>query len=165
MAKHAKRSKRRSTGRRRRRVGAVGKADMQAIALAIGGAVLGSKLQAMLAKDPTKTTMVNLSPYAALAAGIVLPMFVKNPIVKALAVGLTTVGGLSALKKLAPGIVGNLAMIPIVSATTNRYRNLPKNSPALNGVGYTLPRTSMYDGALSVISGLPGGDGSANPGY
>lgn len=135
------------------------------MALAIGGAILGSKLQQFLAKDPTKTTMVNMAPFAALAAGITLPMFVKNPIVKALAVGLTTIGGVAALKKLAPGLIGNFAMIPVVSATTNRYRNIPKNSPALNGVGYPLPRNSMYENALSVISGMPNGSGEASCGY
>jgi hypothetical protein len=157
MAKHAKRrsSKRRSS--RRRRIGAVGKLDIQATALGVAGAIIGSKLQAMLSKDPTKTTLVSLSPYAALGAGIALAMLVKNPMAKSLAVGLTIMGGVSALKKLAPGIVGNFAMVPVINNTVNRYRD--RLSPVqLNGT--PLPRTSVYSNSMNVVNGMPSG---ANP--
>ena len=163
MAKHAK--KRRTKSHRRRRVGAVTKFDIQATALGVAGAIIANKLQAFLSKDPTKTTMVNIAPYAPLAAAIVVPMFVKNPFVKALAVGAAIAGGLAVAKKLAPGIVGNFAFIPIVSGTTNTLRNLPK--PVMNGVGYPLPKTSVYSNAMSVVSGMgnanPNGDGAASP--
>lgn len=159
MAKHAKRRSSRRKTHRRRRVSGIGPIDMQGIALAIGGAILANKVQNFLSKDPTKSTLVNLAPFAGLALGIGLPMFVKNPMVKALAVGLTTMGGFSVLKKLAPGIVGNFAMVPTISGgTTNKFRNLPK--PSVNGVGFPLPKTSTYKDALSVISGLGNADGS-----
>ena len=168
MAKHAKRSKRRTgVSRRRRRVGAMPAIDFQGIALATAGTIIAAKLQTFLARDPTKTTMVNLSPFAGLVLGIGLPMFVKNPTVKALAVGMTAFGGYSVLKKLAPGIVGNFAMTPIISSTSNQFRNLPKVS--VNGLGFPLPRTSVYKDSMSVVNGVgshnPMGSGAANPGY
>lgn len=158
MAKHAK--KRRKSSHRRRRVGAVSKFDIQATALGVGGAILGSKLQQFLSKDPTKTTMVNIAPFAPLAAAVILPMFVKNPFIKALAVGAAIYGGVSVVKKFAPGLVGNFAFIPIVSGTLNQYRNLPK--PVMNGIGFPLPKTSVYQNAMSVVSGFENGKGAGN---
>jgi hypothetical protein len=161
----AKRKSRKRKSSRRRRIGAVTKFDIQATALGVAGAIAASKLQAFLSKDPTKTTMVNIAPFAPLAAAIIVPMFVKNPFVKALAVGAAIQGGVSVLKKLAPGIVGNFAFIPIVSGTTNEFRNIPK--PALNVVGYPLPKTSVYSEAMSVVSGIGNansdGSGAASP--
>lgn len=166
MAKHAKKRKK-VTHRRRRRVSGIGGLDIQAIALAIGGAIAANKLSGFLAKDPTKTTMVNLSPYAGIVAGIGLAMFVKNPIVKALSAGMVTMGGFNALKKLAPGLVGNFAFVPTINSTSNRYRQLPR--PSVNGVGFPLPRTSVYKDSMSVVNGIgnhnPNGSGGANPGY
>lgn len=164
MAKHVKRRKKSS--HRRRRVGAVTKFDIQATALGVAGAIAASKLQAMLSKDPTKTTLVNIAPFAPLAAAIVVPMFIKNPFVKALAVGAAIFGGVSVVKKIAPGLVGNFAFIPIVSGTLNRYRNLPQ--PVMNGVaGATLPKTSVYKNSMDVVSGIgnmnPDGSGAASP--
>jgi len=168
MAKHAKKTKKRSAGRSRRRNGS-SKIDFTGIALAVGGAIVAAKLQTALTKDPTKTTLVNLAPYAGLGAGIAAMMFVKNPTMQALAFGMTVQGGIQVLKKLSPGLVGNFAMIPVISATSNRYRNLPE--PVLNGVnksmGFPLPNTSVYKDSMSVINGLnsasPSGSGASSP--
>jgi len=121
-----------------------------------------------LAKDPTKETMVKIAPFAGLAAGLLLPMFIKNPTVKALAVGMTAYGGLSVLKKLAPGLVGNIPMIPMISGTSNQFRkSLPPVS--VNGIGFPLPNTSVYKDSMSVISGMnygaADGSGGAYAGY
>lgn len=163
MAKHAKKTKRKSSGRRRR-VGAMPKLNIQSVALQIGGAVVASKLQQMLAKDPTKTTMVSISPFVGLAGGIVLPMITKNAAVKDLSNGMLIMGGISVLKKLAPGLIGNIPTVPVISGSTNRYRNLPK--PSVNGVGATaLPNTSVYKDSMAVISGVGSFDGSASSLY
>lgn len=167
MAKHAKKASRKSGRKTSRRRGS-SKIDFTSIALAVGGAIVAAKLQTAMAKDPTKTTLVNLSPYAGMAAGIGAMMFVKNPTIQALAFGMTVQGGISVLKKLSPGLVGNFAMIPVISATSNRYRNLPE--PVMNGVnkvGYPLPNTSVYKDSMSVINGVnsanPSGSGAASP--
>lgn len=163
MAKYAKRAKRRRSSRRRRSVGAVSKVDIQAIALGTLGAIAVSKLQQFLSKDPTKTTLVNIAPFAPLAVSIVVPMFVKNPMVKAAAVGGAIYGGLAVVKKFMPGLVGNFAFIPIVSGTLNKYRNIP--TPVMNGVhGTPLPNTSVYRNSMDVVSGVGAGGGmSYNP--
>lgn len=159
MAKHAKRSTSRlAGGRRRRRVGAMPKINIQSVALQIGGAVVASKLQQMLAKDPTKTMLVNISPFVGLAGGLLLPMVAKQPAIRDLANGMLIQGGISTLKKLAPGLIGNFAMIPIVSGTTNVLRNHPQ--PVLNGVGYPLPKSSVYRDSMSVVSGIGSMNGS-----
>lgn len=162
MAKHAKKTKRKSSGRRRR-VGAMPKLNIQSVALQIGGAVVASKLQQMLAKDPTKTTMVAVSPYVGLAGGIILPMITKNAAVKDLSNGMLIMGGVSVLKKLAPGLIGNIPSVPIISGSMNRYRSIPK--PSVNGIGSTnLPNSSIFRDSMSVISGIGNagsGDGSA----
>jgi len=160
MAKRRK-SKRRSSGRRRR-VGAIPKMDLQALGLGIAGAIVASKLQTMLAKDPTKETMVKIAPFIGLAAGLALPMFIKNPMLKTAAAGMAIFGGVAALKKLAPGLIGNFAMIPIISSTSNKYRQLPQQNPVLNGVGFPLPNTSVYKDSMSVINGFPGGNSSGS---
>lgn len=160
MAKHRKKTKKRNYNRRRR-VGAIKDFDVQSTALKIGGAILASKAQQMLSRDPTKATMVAVAPYIGLGLGIALPMFVKNRVIKDLAEGMAVQGGVSVLKKLAPGIVGNFAMIPVVSGgTTNRFRNIPK--PSINGVGYALPKTSVYKDSMSVVSGIGCADGSGS---
>lgn len=160
MAKHAKKTKRKSSGRRRR-VGAMPKLNLQTTALQIGGAIVASKLQQMLAKDPTKTTMVSIAPFVGLAGGIVLPMITKSAAVKDLSTGMLIMGGISVIKKLAPGLVGNIATPPIISGgSMNRYRKLP--SPSVNGIGYPLPQTSVFKDSMSVVSGIGSVDGSGN---
>lgn len=168
MAKHARKAKKKTTTRRRRRVSGVGNIDMQSLLIAGAGAFATAKLKSFLSKDPTKTTMVNLAPYAGLAIGIGLPFIVKNPMVKPFALGMGAAGFVEALRKIAPGVVGSLDMMPVISATSNRYRQLPKLS--VNGVGYPLPNTSIYKDSMSVVNGVPRssnptGSGSANPGY
>jgi len=139
----AKRRKKRSHTRRRR-ISGVGKIDVQGLLLAVGGAVLASNVQKMLAKDATKTTLVTIAPFSGLALGLGLPLIVKNPMVTALAGGAAIWGGVQVVKKLAPALVGNIpGMVPIISATSNKYRNLPK--PSVNGVaGTTLPMQSAF---------------------
>lgn len=153
MAKFAKRKKR-GGSRRRRRIGASPKVNIQSTALKIGGAILASKLQGMLAKDPTKTLLVNVSPFIGLVGGIVLPKVSKNAVVKDLADGMLIAGGISTLKKFAPGIVGDFTMVPVVNGT----RRLSYARPSLNGTTLpaTLPETSVYDDPMSVISGIAG---------
>lgn len=162
MAKHAKKTKRKSSGRRRR-VGAMPKLNLQSTALKIGGAIAASKLQQMLAKDPTKTTMVAISPFVGVAGGLILPMISKSAALKDVADGMLIMGGISVIKKLAPGFIGNIVSPPIISGgTTNRFRNLPK--PSMSGIGYPLPSTSVYKDSMSVVSGIGSFDGSGSGG-
>lgn len=171
MAKHSKKKKK-ATTRRRRRVSGIGSGiDLQGIALAGAGAVLTSIVKKQLVKDPTKTTLVNLAPYVGLAAALVLPMVSKSAVVKSIAVGAGAMGVVEALRKLAPNMVGNLDVMPVISATANRYRQLPRVQ--MNGVGYTLPNSSVYKDSMSVVNGIDPlysrsnavSPGDANPGY
>ena len=87
--------------------------------------------------------------------------------VKAVSIGMTAFGGYAVLKKLAPGVVGQFPMVPVISATSNQFRKLPQ--PSVNGIGFPLPNTSVYKDSMSVVNGIgthnPMGSGAANPGY
>lgn len=169
MAK--KKAKKTAPRRRRRRVSGIGSGmDLQGIALAGAGAVGVSLIKKQLTKDPTKTTMVNLAPYIGLGVAVLLPMLIKNPAVKQIAIGAGAMGIYNALQKLAPNVVGQLDMVPVIAATSNKYRRLPQ--PSVNGIGYPLPNTSVYKDSMSVVNGVgcysytnPVSPGSANPGY
>lgn len=156
MARRRKRTSRKTSTRKRRVSGVGGSLDIQGLLLAGAGAFAANKINAMLSKDPTKTTMVNLAPYAALAGGIGLQLLVKNPMVKPLAVGMAAAGFVQALKQIAPGMVGELPLVPVIAGTSNRYRKQLKVNPALNGVGYNLPYTSAYKDSMSVVNGVGG---------
>jgi len=170
MAKNKSKKKTTTGRRRRRRVSGVGNVEPQTLLLAGAGAFVANKLKTYLTKDPTKTTMVNLAPYAALGASVALSMFVKNPMVKPIALGMGAAGLIDVLKKLMPSAVGNLDTVPIINGSTNKYRGLPTTVNGLKngGVGYTLPNSSVYRDSMSVVNGVgnynPNGSGSAYPG-
>ena len=162
MAKTKKKTK--STGtRRRRRVSGVSGVDVQGLLVAGAGAIAVSMIKKQLTKDPAKTTMVNIAPFVGLGLAVALPMLSKSPMVKQLAIGMGAMGVVNALQKLAPNMVGSLDMVPVIAATTNKYRKLPQ--PSVNGLGYPLPNSSVYKDSMSVVSGLgcmdnPNGSGS-----
>jgi len=145
------------TTRRRRRVSGIGQQlDLQALGLAIGGAVLANVAKTQLAKS-TNTTMQKAAPYAGLIAGIVLPMIIKNPMVKQASLGMVAFGGVEALK--AAKVISGLDMNTI-NGTLNKYRSLPYRK-AVAGVGdvtksnFTGSRMSQ----MHTIAGVNGGGG------
>lgn len=148
--------KKKSTTKRKRRVSGVGKINITGIALAVGGAFVANKLTAMTAG---KTGIVGqISPFLGLIGGIVLPMFVKNPMAGQLAVGMAAGGGLEALKKL--GVISGPYQVPVVSGRPVRRINGGAMSPNMIGNGYSPARNSVNT-SLSVISGAGRMNGSA----
>lgn len=156
----AKRRKKTSTRtRRRRRVSGIGdKMDLQALGLAIAGGALAVKLTSMLGNS-SNTMLQKVAPFAGLGAGIILPMFAKDAMVKQLSVGLVTGGGIEALKRF--DVISGFRDMPVISGRPQRLLN-----HRVNGVGYPLPNTSVYRSQMSVVNGVAGynptGAGAAN---
>lgn len=148
----AKGKKQKKTTRRRRRVSGIGQdLDLQALGLAVGGAVLSNVLATNFAKS-TNTTMQKAGPYAGLIAGVVLPLLVKNPMVKQISLGLVAGGGVSALK--AAKVISGLDMSTI-NGSLNQYRSLPYRK-AVAGIGQ--PSKSNFTGSrlsqMHTIAGM-----------
>lgn len=151
--------KKKSTTRRRRRVSGVSsKIDFQALGLAVAGGALAVKLSAMMAKS-SNTMIQKAAPFAALGAGIVLPMFVKEPLIKQLSLGLVAGGGVEALRKF--NVLSGFRDMPVISGRPTRLLN-----HRVAGVGYPLPNTSVHRSQMSVVNGIanynPTGSGSAS---
>lgn len=148
MAK--KNKKRKSTGRRRR-VSGIDSMPLQAIGLGILGAIGASKLSTELKKKTG--TAAEIAPYAGLGAGLALLMFVKNPMVKQLALGMAISGGIETTKKLAPNLIGSPYNLPVIAGPQRRRVSGGVMTPNAVG-GYSPARSSVYGDNLSVISGV-----------
>ena len=153
----ARRKKAKRITRRRRRVSGIKDVDMMGIALAVGGAVLANVAKTQLAKS-TNTTAQKAAPYVGLIAGIVLPMVVKNPMVKQVSIGLAAAGGVEALK--AAKVISGLDM-DTITGSLNKYRSMPYRK-AVNGVGQV--SKSNFTGSrmsqMHTIAGMPDGGGA-----
>ena len=155
MAKKRKKS----TTRRRRRVSGIGQQlDLQALGLAVGGAVLANVAKTQLAKS-TNTTMQKAAPYAGLVLGIIIPLLTKNLMARQAATGMVAYGGVEALKSA--NVLKGLDMNTI-HGSLNKYRSLPYRK-AVAGIGqptksnFTASRTSQ----MHTIAGVAGySDGS-----
>ena len=146
--------RRKTHHRKHRRVSGTNKSvDLKAIGVAVLFAVAGRKLSAMLAKS-TNTMAQTAAPYAELGLGIVLPMVLKNPLIKQGSIGLLVDGSITVLGKLAPGIISGPYQLPVV-AGRNRRMNGGIFNPG--GIGYNPARNSIQRDALSVINGVTGG--------
>lgn len=95
MARKKRRTAKRKIGRSRR-VSGISDIDFTSIALIVGGAVVGRILYTKLTAS-TNATMVKFAPYIGFAAGIVLPMVSKSPMLKSLGMGLVASGGVNML--------------------------------------------------------------------
>lgn len=132
---------------RRRRVGAIDtKIDFTQIGLVIAGAVGARILTTKLAAS-TNATMQKAAPYSGVILGIVLPMFIKNAMVKNLSLGLAAGGGASAL-----GPTG----LKVISGFENSigypyYAQLPNKAVA--GIGNTAGDAGLTKGTRSNFSG------------
>lgn len=148
----AKKHKKSST-HKRRRVSGIKDLDLKAIGLGVLGGVVANKLTAMLKKN-TNTTVQDAAPFAALAAGIIIPMFVKNAMVKQIALGMTVAGGLETLKKVAPKMIAGPYNVPVISGAQRRRMNGGVMNPnAVGQGGYSPKRNSVYQDNLKIISG------------
>ena len=96
----AKRRKTRTSSRkrtyRRRRVSGVKDIDAMQIVYIVGGAVVARVASNKLAAS-TNTTMQKLAPYVGIIAGVALPMVSKNPMLKAISLGMLGGGATAAL--------------------------------------------------------------------
>jgi hypothetical protein len=153
----AKRRKRTTTKRtyRRRRVSGVQSPDITGLALTVGGALAATIISKKLAAS-TNATFSKLAPFAPLALGIVLPMLVKNQMLKTLSIGLVAGGGVTALGPTGLKIVSGIQTIGYP------YQNqLPYKKVAGVGPGGTVTnRTGVnWSGSMlsqpQVIGGVP----------
>ncbi len=92
MARRRKSTKRRSS---RRRMGAVGKANIQAALGIIAGAVIGKQVTKFIPIDNE-----NIKNAAVLGIGLAFPMILKGDLGKAIGNGMIAVGGASLVSKL-----------------------------------------------------------------
>ena len=103
MAKRRKKSTpvRRRTGRRR--MSGVNSSQIMEIGLVAAGAVAGAVLSNQLRNQNPM-----IAAAAPLIAGIALPMFVKNPMMRSLGLGMAAAGSLKLVNKITNGKIGEV---------------------------------------------------------
>lgn len=144
-------AKRRKHSTKRRRVSGIDKGGMKSLGLAVLFAIAGRKISSMLGKS-SNTMLASAAPYAELGLGIILPMFIKNNMVKQGSVGLVVDGAIQAIAKLAPGIISGPYRLPVVSGGV-----YSPNMVAGRLNGYSPNRSSVMKDALKVVSGIGSG--------
>lgn len=129
----AKRRKSKPTRRRSsRRMGAIGGSMITDVLGTIAGAFVAKKIQQTLSfDDKVKNGIV-------LGAGIFLPKFVKNPMVKSVANGMTAIGGLGLAGSFFPQLGAVDEDYILVSGADSDEVNVVngmeyENIPAVNG--------------------------------
>ena len=136
MARRRKSTKRRTS---RRRMGAVGKANIQTALGIIAGAVIGKKVAGLIPGDNEY-----IKNGAVLAAGLAFPMILKGDLGKAIGNGMIAAGG--------AGLVGGL--IPALGAMDDTMTfpvtvgEIPDNISVIAG-----DDTVMAGDDLSVLAG------------
>lgn len=161
MAKRKKATGRRKTSHRKRRA-RVGAIDFQSIALTVGGAVAANVITNTLSKSSSSLAQ-KVAPFAGIGAGIVLPMFVKGPVISQLSVGLIAGGGVAALGQNGLKVIGafNNAI-----AYPGSMKNLPYGRPNMvagigqSAQGLTRGTHSNFSGSrrsqINTIAGVAG---------
>lgn len=96
MARRRKSTKRRTS---RRRMGAVGKANIQTALGIIAGAVIGKKVAGLIPGDNEY-----IKNGAVLGIGLAFPMILKGDLGKAIGNGMIAVGGTGLVAKAIPGL-------------------------------------------------------------
>jgi len=102
-----KRSKKKSTTRRKRRVGAVGGLNLGSALGIIGGAVMGR----YVAKKLLPNVDEKIKNAGVVALGLFLPKFLKSDMGKALGNGMIAAGGVGLVGGFLPAIAGDEDMI------------------------------------------------------
>jgi len=111
MAKKRKTSRRRTT-RRRRGVGATNPGN---IFMQLGGVIAGVAAAGYLNKLALSSQSENVQAIVPIAAGVALPMFVKNDFVRNLGAGMVAYGGGKFLQKAGLGEVEDLTSDVMIS--------------------------------------------------
>lgn len=152
MAKRKKSSHRKT--HRRRRVGAINMGfDIEGMGLAIGGAVAARILTTKLAAS-TNATMQKAAPYSGLILGLVLPMLIKNNLVKQLSLGLIAGGGVSALGSTGLKVISGFEnSISGVGYPYYYNRGQIAARPLVNGIGNSAGNQGLMKGTRSNFSG------------
>ena len=116
MAKRRKKTRSKMSGvrRKRSRVSGLGNIDF----MAIGGAIAGGIIAGYVNKfnkidDTTKKPTIDTNLFAGgkIALGVALPMFIKNPLINGVGLGMVAVGGLELIKNLAPTMVSGFGAL------------------------------------------------------
>lgn len=161
----------------RRRVSGINmkQIPLEQIGLGILGGVAAMKITDAMKKS-TNTTMQKAAPYVPLAAGIVLPMFIKQQMVKEVSTGLAIGGGITVLKELK--IISGFGDFKVINGYPKQgYMRLPDkmnntSRGVVNGMGDNFTGKANFSGSrlnqMSVISGVhanPQGSGIADGSY
>jgi hypothetical protein len=143
--------KKKKSHHKRRRVGAA--THMSNIAMKAGGIVAGA-VAASFVNSAVKKSLATAPAFTggavAIAAGIALPMFVKNPFMEYVGDGLIAAGGLFVLNETVlsvPGISG-LPVMPLPNGQSGFVRRTVAGAPMRRRVnGTTTLRTvgALYD--------------------
>lgn len=144
----AKKTKKRKSGSRRRRVSGAGSDGIGQLAAAMVGAI-GAKVLG----DQLATNAPDLKPNMVIGGKIVIggigALKLKNPLLKALCLGMAAEGGIAAAQSF--GVIAGLGNTNLVKFYSN---------PALNGLDNSIAGAgnldALYDemGNLSVIAGM-----------
>lgn len=146
--------KKRSTRRRtyRRRIGAKKNGfDVNSAALAVAGAI-AAKIIAGKLSTSTNPTFQKFGPYVPLAAGIILPMVVKNPMVASISIGLIAEGGVAAVGPKGLKLISGLDVISKVGYNSAK-KMLPYKAVAGLPAFSNANKSPLRQPGLDVISG------------
>lgn len=158
MAKNKKKSTRKTY--RRRRVSGAGSADIQAMGLAVAGALVAAKVSEKLASN-TNESIRKIAPYFGVVSGAAIPFFTKNPMARSLSLGLVAGGAIPALKELKV-----LKGIGFTTESISGYAPLPyrvtgRQANVVNGMNWSGSGLSQ----AKVISGINQAASAVAAGY
>ena len=137
MARRRKSTKRRST---RRRMGAVGKANIQAALGIIAGAVIGKKVAGFIPVGDER-----IKNAAVLGIGLAFPMILKGELGKAIGNGMIAAGGAG----LVGGLIPALGQMDDTMTFPVTVGEIPDNISVIAG-----DDTVMAGDDLSVLAGM-----------
>jgi hypothetical protein len=101
---YKKRSKKKTTNRRKKRIGAIGKnLDVMGAVSVIAGAVAGRYLVKAVNVPNVKDNIKNA---VIVAAGLFLPKLIKSPMGKSIGLGMVAAGGIGLASEFLPKIAG-----------------------------------------------------------
>lgn len=159
----ARRKKQKHFRRRRRSsVSGIQKIDITQLALIAGGAAAASILNKKLSQSEN-STVVKLAPFAGIAGGVAMNMFIKSPTMKAIGLGMVGGGSVTALGQDGLKIIGFMNNSIARIAYPGGYKNM--SLPAVAGVnqGITRGTRSNFSGSrqsqMNTIAGIVGCQG------
>lgn len=162
MARRKKAHRKHTTHRRRSSIGKKpGELDIMGLALVVAGAI-GGKMLASKLETSTNSMFVKVAPFAPLLLGIAIPMFVENPMLKQVSLGLVASGGIEALGANGLKVISGMEVIGYPGDMSLPYRPLAAVSGAAGDQGLAAGTRSNFSGSrmsqINTIAGVAVGD-------